>query len=43
MITRKFSKYFMSDLGELLAMCVMNDSDSLEIEFVSKKRNSLES
>lgn len=36
MITRKFSKSFMSDIGELLAMCVMNDTDTLEIEFVSK-------
>lgn len=32
----KTSNCFMSDLGTLLAFCVANDTDSVEIEFVSK-------
>lgn len=32
----KISNCFTSDLGSLLAFCVANDTDTCEIEFVSK-------
>jgi len=35
-MTYEFSKPFMTTMGELLGKCIELDTDTLEIEFVSK-------
>ena len=35
-MTHEFSKQFMTMMGKLLGMCIELDTDTLEIEFVSK-------